>query len=50
MRIKVIVMLLLLLVGLAAVARMVTGIMPEDRSYKFEARDGEFFINQREGP
>jgi beta-galactosidase len=45
MRMKVVMTLLLLIVGLAAMARMVTGIVPENRTRKFEARDGQFFID-----
>ena len=45
MRLKAVITLLLLIVGLAAMARIVTGIVPEERPHKFEARNGQFFIN-----
>jgi beta-galactosidase len=45
MRMKVVMTLLLLIVGLATMARMVTSIVPENRTHKFEARDGQFFID-----
>jgi len=45
MKIKVVVTLLLLVVGLAAIARMVTSVTPDYPPHKFEARDGKFFID-----
>lgn len=45
MRVNIVRMLLLMIVGLAEIALLVTTIMCKGQPHKFEARDGQFFID-----